>query len=171
MKHIQRLILIVAIAGITVSVNAQKPLKIGHINSNELLEMMPGIDTAEAKLKDIAANIEKQFELMKNEYNTKLEEYMTNEEKMSDLEKEMAADELQDLQNRIDKFRTKAQENLDLEKEKIYSPILEQAQNAIDEVAKENEFNYIFDTGYGIILYFDKGVDIMPLVKKKLGIE
>ena len=97
--------------------------------------------------------------------------YMANEEKMSDLEKEMAADELQDLQNRIDKFRTKAQEKLDMEKEKIYSPILEKAQNAIDEVATENGYNYVFDTGYGILLHFDKGDDIMPLVKKKLGIE
>jgi len=171
MKHILSIIIVIAITGLAASVNAQKPLKIGHINSNDLLEIMPGIDTAEALLKDVATNIEKQFELMKSEYNTKLEEYMASEEKMTDLEKEMAAEELQDLQNRIDKFRTKAQENLDMQKEKIYSPILEKAQTAIDEVAEEYGFNYIFDTGYGILLYFDKGEDIMPLVKKKLGIE
>ena len=42
-------------------------------------------------------------------------------------------------------------------------------QNAIDKVAKANGYAYIFDTK--ILLYYDNGDDITPLVKKELGIK
>ena len=54
----------------------------------------------------------------------------------------------------------------------MLAPIVERAQAAIDEVAKENGFLMIFDTSiYGAIMYAQEAVDIMPLVKAKLGIE
>jgi hypothetical protein len=37
-------------------------------------------------------------------------------------------------------------------------------------VADANNFTYIFDTSTGFVLYYDKGEDILPLVKTKLGI-
>ena len=46
-----------------------------------------------------------------------------------------------------------------------------QAQNAINEVAKEQKYTYIFDISLGSIVYGEESRDIMPLVKSKLGIE
>ena len=46
------------------------------------------------------------------------------------------------------------------------------AQNAIEAVAKANGFTYIFDISAGGIVYFsDNSIDVLPLVKKELGIE
>lgn len=46
------------------------------------------------------------------------------------------------------------------------------ATNAIKEVAKENGFTYIFDMSSGAILFASEtSEDILPLVKKKLGIQ
>ena len=46
------------------------------------------------------------------------------------------------------------------------------ALNAIKEVGKENGFTYVFDLSAGGILYFaDNTEDILPLVKKKLGLQ
>ncbi len=56
--------------------------------------------------------------------------------------------------------------------QEMLQPIIDKANNAIKEVARENGFIYIFDIAGGTILYYsEKSVDILPLVKKKLGIE
>jgi outer membrane protein len=48
--------------------------------------------------------------------------------------------------------------------------MVEKTNAAIKEVADANNFIYIFDTSTGFVLYFEKGEDILPLVKAKLGI-
>ena len=48
--------------------------------------------------------------------------------------------------------------------------MIEKARKAISEVAEENGYTYIFDAGVGILLYYDKGDNILPLVRAKLGI-
>jgi outer membrane protein len=55
------------------------------------------------------------------------------------------------------------------EKYRLIAPFEEKVRKAIDEVAKENKYSYIFDTQ--ILLYYDGGDDVTPLVKKKLGIK
>mgnify|MGYP000660335397 CR=1 FL=1 len=55
--------------------------------------------------------------------------------------------------------------------DEIQKHLLEKAQNAINEVAEENNYTYIFDISLGSIVYGKESKDIMPLVKTKLGIE
>jgi outer membrane protein len=53
----------------------------------------------------------------------------------------------------------------------VLSPLLEKAQNAINQIAEENNYTYIFDISLGSIVYGQDSMDIMPLVKEKLGIK
>ena len=54
----------------------------------------------------------------------------------------------------------------------LLQPIIEKAKKAIDDVAAENGFLYVFDMSMGAILYnSDQSVDLMPLVLKKLGVK
>ncbi|MBL0100203.1 MAG: OmpH family outer membrane protein [Saprospiraceae bacterium] len=41
---------------------------------------------------------------------------------------------------------------------------------AIKDVAAENNFLYIIDSGMGVVLYADPAADVTKLVKVKLGI-
>jgi outer membrane protein len=49
-------------------------------------------------------------------------------------------------------------------------PILDKVNEAIQSVAKEQGFHYIFDANSGVILYADESTDVTNLVKAKLGI-
>ena len=51
----------------------------------------------------------------------------------------------------------------------MLKPIRDRIQGAIDDVAKENGFTYIFDKSMGIILYADDSADVSAQVKAKLG--
>jgi outer membrane protein len=153
------------------SLQAQVKLKLGHINSTELMEVMPGRDSAQKVLQDYAKSLDEQLTLMNNEFQTKYQDYMTNEASFLEPIKQMKQKELLDLQTRIDDFKTQAQELLSKKETELVQPLIDKAKKAIDEVAVEKGYNYIFDTGTGSLIYYQDSDDIMPFVKAKLGIQ
>lgn len=147
-------------------------LKFGHINSQELLSLMPERDSAQVVLENYAQQLEEQLETMQVEYNNKVQQYLANQENYSDLIKQTKEQELGDLQERITNFQTTAQQDIQQKEAQLIQPIIDKAEKAIREVAEENGFTYVFDLARGTILYFsDASQDILPLVKTKLKIE
>lgn len=153
------------------SLQAQVKLKLGHINSTELMEVMPGRDSAQKVLQEFAKSLDEQLTLMNNEFQTKYQDYMTNEATFLEPIKQMKQKELLDLQTRIDDFKTQAQDLLSKKETELVQPLIDKAKKAIDEVAVEKGYNYIFDTGTGALIYYQDSDDIMPFVKAKLGIQ
>lgn len=169
MKKLLILLVIIFSFGFN-QVEAQKS-KFGHIDSNELMEIMPGKDTAQAQIQAYATILQKQLETMSTEFETKYTEYIANEANMPELMKSTKQEELQDLQARIESFQQKAQDDLVAKEQLLLQPIIDRAKELIAEVAKEKGYSYVFDTGQGGILYFEETEDILPAVKLKLGIE
>ena len=66
---------LVAAAFLYLSADAQVKLKIGHINSQELLAAMPESDSAQKKLEKVARDHELVLEEMSVEFNKKFETY------------------------------------------------------------------------------------------------
>jgi outer membrane protein len=149
---------------------AQSP-KLGYINSRELLEMMPEIKKADSNLQIYAKSFQDQLQSMSKEFEKKGQDYQAQEKTMTDAVKEVKMKELQDLQNRIESTNQSAQDKVAKKKEELYSPILDKADKAIKEVAKEKGYDYIFDASAGMLLYAKEGDNILALVKAKLGIK
>jgi outer membrane protein len=145
--------------------------KFGHINSAELLQLMPEIKKADSTLQAYQKQLEEQNQTMLNEYQTKVTDYQKNEATMPDAVKDVKQQEISDLQQRIQQFQQTAQDKFQQKKEELYSPILKKAEDAIKQVAKEHTFSYVFDTSAGSVVYAQESDDIMPLVKKKLGLK
>jgi len=173
MKKTFRIIAFIACSlFITTNIQAQQTkLKVGHINSSDLLQMMPGKDSAQQALLAYANQLEQQLAMMTKEFETKYQDYLDNETKMTQIVKNSKQQELTDLQNRILEFQELAQEDLKNKEAELIAPLLTKAQDAIKEVAKEKGYTYILDTSTGTVLYFEDTDDIMPFVKKRLGIE
>ena len=56
-------------------------------------------------------------------------------------------------------------------REDLLRPILDKVDAAVKAVGKENGYGMIFDTSlFNFILSADESEDVMPMVKKKLGI-
>jgi len=53
----------------------------------------------------------------------------------------------------------------------LLQPIIDKAKSAIEKVAKANGYSMILDSRQGILLYAAATEDILPLVKKELGIK
>jgi outer membrane protein len=171
MKNLSKLFLVVSLlmAGM-ISLNAQQ-LKLGHINTQELIAAMPESDTAQQKMQQAMKQLETELERMQVEFNNKYEDYVTNMETYSDLIRQSKETELQEMNQRIQQFQANAEQDLQQQRQKLFKPILDKANEAIAEVAQENGFTYIFDSGSGVLLFTsDNSKDIMSMVKEKMGL-
>ncbi|MGD0756955.1 MAG: OmpH family outer membrane protein [Bacteroidales bacterium] len=167
---IASLMIVIALAG--QSAMAQN-LKFGHINSDELIQSMPEYDSATVKLEKFRKELVNALELMQVELNTKNEAYQKENKTLSDIVRQTKEQELMDMQKRIQDFQTNAQTQLQNKQTEVFQPIYLKVDKAIKDVGKENGFFYVFDVAKGSLLYFDetKSVNIMPLVKTKLGLK
>lgn len=172
MRTLSKLFLIVTVAMITVTANAQ--LKIGHINSQELLSAMPETDSAQKDLEKKQVEHNKRMVEIENEFNEKLKKYeeIANDPNTSVLVRKDMEEELGQIQERAAKYQEIMQQDLQMLRMQLFQPIQEKAINAVNEVAEEKGFTYILDTGVGAVVYSSPdSEDILPLVKTKLGIE
>lgn len=147
--------------------------RIGHLNSDELIRSMPETDSINKILSDLSDDYKRLGEDLEVKYNQALEAYNNQAETLKPLEKKLKETELLDMQKRIQTFSTESQNDYQKRHQELYQPVLVKAQNAIKEVGKESGLLYILDSAQGLILYFpeDETFNILPLVKKKLGIK
>lgn len=147
--------------------------KIGHINSNDLLMAMPERATIETEIQNHAKQLETQLLTMQRELETKYQDFQAKESMMSEAIRNDKIKELTGLEQRLNEFQESAQEDLQKKEQQLTDPLIKKAKTAIEEVAKENGYTYVLDSGIGFMLYIDEtsAQDIMPLVKKKLGLE
>ena len=171
MRNVVKIIvLVVFIFGVT-AVNAQTKTRIGHIDFGKLIEQLPGQDTVKTAMAKYAQSLQDQYQSMQTELQSKIDDYSKNKETFSALIKQTKEKEVADLQTRMEAFQQSAQQDMSDQESKLSAPFIEKAKKAIQEVAKENGFSYVLNNYEGLILYNEGGEDIMPLVKKKLGIQ
>jgi outer membrane protein len=142
--------------------------KVGHLNSSEIMPAMP-------EYKTMSEAIEKK----KAEYSKLLEDmYKQYEKGSNDLQampegpaKNLKAQEMKDLEQRITTFQQKAQSDLQNYAQDLAKPLQAKFQNAVKDVAKAQGFSYIFDLAANNVVYYPEtgGFDITEAVKTKLG--
>lgn len=169
MKHLKKiavaLVLFVAATGF---VNAQS--KVAHIDVTQLLSSMPEMKTAEAELKKLSetynADIEGSMTELKNKYTL----YENEAAAKTPEENQKRAEELQGAQKTIGDAQQTAQRELQKKQQELFAPISDKAKAAIEKVATAQGYDYVIDAQAGGGLIVAKGKDLLPDVKKELGI-
>jgi outer membrane protein len=143
--------------------------KIGYVNTDELIGIMPEAEKADAELKDYQAALGQQGQDMMKDLTAKDSIFIKDSAKLSPSMKEIKRKELIELYQRVQGWQNQAQELYQQEAQKKIAPIRDKAMDAIRVVAKENGYTYILDIN--AIIVAPPGDDVLPLVKKKLGIK
>ena len=144
----------------------------GHINSQEIISIMPEAATAQLALQQELGDLQEQGKIMAEEYESQLKDFQINQENMSEAIRNDKLKSLQDLEERITLFQQSAQQSIQLKEAELFEPILTKIQNAIDEVAKDKGYAYVFDIGgnAGGLVYKNDSFDITSMVKSKLNL-
>ena len=152
-------------------VNAQSP-KFGHIDMQQLVTVMPEYAAAMEKMQKEGDELEDMLSTMQQEYQKMVQEYTENRATMSDLVRQAKEDDISAKAQRIETFRGQAEEQIQKKQQDLYQPIVDKADSLIAVVAKENNLLYVFDMSTRVVLYkSNQSLDLLPLVKKKMGIE
>lgn len=168
MKNIFKLtvVALIMIAG-SFTANAQK---IGHINLDSLIGLMPESKVAQQAVQAYAKQLEQQVTAMQTELQTKYAEFQEKSKDLAEVVRASKEKELNDLNTRIQEFQQQAQTDYQRKTAELSKPVYDKAKTAIDQVAKENGYKYALDTSAGFVLYSEPADDIIVLVMKKLGI-
>ena len=164
----RKIIILSFLAILSFSTFAQS--KFGYIDSGELLALMPEKKTAEDELQTFAKSLESQLGAMQAEYQQSVQDFQNNESTYTDLVKQDKIAEITGLEQRIQTFQQNAQQSLQAKEQELLEPILAKARKAIEDVATEGDYTYIFDKSVGSILYAKDSEDVLNLVRKKLGL-
>lgn len=155
----------------TLAATAQE-VKFGHINKQSVLEVMPEADEAQRQLEDMQLKYKLQIKAMEEEMTKKQQEYQEQADTLDATIRRYKETELQRLYQSYEEFGKSAQETLGKKYQELMAPIEAKINKAVEQVGKTQGFFYIFDvTTPGTFAYIsDKSVDVLPLVKKELGL-
>lgn len=170
MKRVFGILLFAALL-LTAQNGFAQSFKTGHVNRDEIIMAMPDYDSAMKKYNSFGQELTNALELMQVEYNNKLDLYVKDSKNLTEIVKTNKEQELADMQTRINNFQQQAQVQLQDKQTELLNPIIEKATAAINAVAKEGGFVYIYDVR--TLIYFDavKSTDIGPLVKTRIGVK
>ena len=144
--------------------------KFAHINTNELVELMPEKAMAEQELTNMHIEFEALLAELLEKYNVLYADLVQNGDNWSKVIKKIKEEELQKLQETITNAKKTAEDAMAMREFELVQPILIKAKQAITEVANEEGYEYVIDSSTGSLLVSPHNKDILELVATKLGI-
>lgn len=147
--------------------------KFGYCNTSALLIQIPEIKAADSDLQAFQTQLTKRGQEMVKVLQDKAAELDRKQKQglisPKDLSEQSA--KLKEEEATIAKYEQEVYDKLAQKREELIKPILDRVNQAIIDVAKENQFSFVFEPSTQVLLYADESLDITKLVKTKLGIQ
>lgn len=156
------------------AVSAQR--KIGYINMDDLVAAMPETRQARQALKAYADSLSRVEGGLQEEFATKRDAFFQDSASMDTTTKETHRRVLQKIIQQDGEFRADAKVQLDSMKQALTAVIATKAQDAVAATAKANGYAYVFrevggPDNHEFVLIAPEGEDLLPQVKKQLGLD
>lgn len=133
-------------------------VKIGHVDSQKLLDTLPSRDIAIKKLDSMKTAGMQELQLMDADFQKAYQDYMTNQASKSPAERQIIEGRLMQKQQMLEATQASLEEGLAIMSEELNKPILDRVEKAIEIVADRKKLNYVIDVS--ATLYSKGGIDI-----------
>lgn len=166
----QTLFLLLFLTLSVVEISAQK---YGHLNFGNLITIIPDTKAADSQLEAYQKQLVAKGEEMAKAFQADYQAFVTEVQGggLSPVKQQEKEQELQKKQSEILAYEQEVMQNVNKKRDELLKPIVEKAQNAVNEVAKEGGYLIIFDTSiFNAVLFARDSEDVLPQVKAKLGI-
>jgi len=166
MRHLKLVLAALLLWIGTGNANAQK---IAHIDVQKIMTEMPEFKAGQAQLKKLYATYQNEFKEMQDAYQAKLKKYQAESATVSEQENQKRVKELMEMEKNIAKAQQEIQQEAAKKEAELMKPIQEKLMKAIQDVAKEKGYQYVFDSSGPTNLLVANGPDLYVDVKAKLG--
>ncbi|MBJ6369342.1 OmpH family outer membrane protein [Snuella sedimenti] len=168
MKQLKTILLATALCIGTVSFT-QAQSKVAHINTQELIQAMPEMKAAQTQIETLGKTYQTDIQASITEFQNTAKQYEAEQATKTEEENQKRALELQEKEQRIQKYRMDAQQDMQKKQEELLKPITEKARQAILKVGRAQGYEYVLDSSLGVTILAD-GKNLLDDVKKELGI-
>ena len=146
--------------------------KFGHLNSADIIQVMPEYTAAQAELQNLEKQYTNELQMMESELAKKSEAYEKERATLPANIAQRRESELQELYSRMQQYYQQSQQDLQQASQEKMAALTEKITKAIKEVGVAGGFLYIFDTASGIPYISETlSTDVTAQVKAKLGIK
>lgn len=147
-------------------------LKIGYVDSDAIMENLPDAQDARQRLDQLINEWQSELSSLENDWKQKFDDYETRKLIMTDQTRAELEKELVDLEQKITEFREKkfgTSGELFQKQDELMKPIQNRVFNAIEDIAVDEDYDFIFDRSGDIMLLFAKDkFDLTAQVLEKL---
>ena len=166
---IKKILLAVALA-FPMFVSAQT-LKIGIVDTNAVLSVMPETQAAQTKIAETSKKYEDEYALLQEQMKKLYDDFSAMPENEPQAIKDRKTRELSEMQQKIQNFLQNADQDLQKVQQELMSPIFAKVRNAVESVGKEGGYSYIEENSPTILYYAAPVEDCTAAVKAKLGLK
>lgn len=145
-------------------------MKIGHINSEAIMQALPEAIDAQKSLDAMVTQWENELQKMQADWKKKYDDYDKRKLILTDQTRAETERELRELDQSISDYRNKKfGQNGELfqKQNDVMKPIQNKIFKVLEEVAKEDNYDYVFDKSGDILLLYATGKH--DLTEKVLG--
>lgn len=144
--------------------------KLAYISVQDLIFAMPEFKKADTALAEYQAALNEMYVQMVQDFKKKDSMLTKDSAKFSKAVFELKRGELEQLYVKIQGWNEQAQQLYQNKQNELMTPVQSRAMKAIQDVAKENGYGYVLSR-QALVVDPPPADDLMPLVKKKLGIK
>ncbi len=166
MKKINLILLTLVL---TLSFSSFAQSNVAHVNSQEIIALMPETIAADTEIKSIEATYTKEIEGMRKALIEKDQQYASEEASVSEELNQTRMAEIADQTQRVQAYINQIQQELQRKSMDLMQPISDKYSKAVEAVADRMGFDYVFENNKQVLLV-SKGTDITEEVKKELGL-
>ncbi|MEO9571638.1 MAG: OmpH family outer membrane protein [Polaribacter sp.] len=162
-------ILFICIALLSTFAIAQS--KVGTIDSDYIIRLMPETKIVLKRSQDYGAKLDSSFNIKLEAYKTKVDAYKKNEKTLGALAKQADIKELTELETDIKAYQDNGNKLMQLKKNELMRPLYKKLNDAITIVSKAGKYTQVLTISGNQFAYVDPNFDITELVLKNLGIK
>ena len=157
----------------TTFIFGQRGIKIGYIDTEYILENLPEYNQISKRLEEKAGDWKKEVEERTRKIDQKKESLnseriLLTSEMIEEIEEEILIDEEELSEYQQKRFGPRG--DLIIQKQQLIQPIQDQIFNAIRELAKSRNYDFIFDKSADIVmLYSDKRYDVSDQILRTIS--
>ena len=154
------------LAGV-VSAKAQV-LPVGHIDFEKVVSLMPETKKMKKDLQKLSKTYADEIKAAQNKLQAKQKKYEAEQISQTAAQNKKRGEELQQEYMRLQQLNQTAEQEIRQKQSMALEPIVDKVKKAIEEVAKSKGILYVLDVKSLIVA---EGTDLLPAVKKKLGLK
>jgi len=127
----------------------------GYVDTQKIINLIPEVKEANSNIETFRNQLQKRGQEMMQALQQKYQDLEKREAQGEISPKQLDAEvlKLKEEENKILLFEQDSQQKIVKKSEDLLTPIRDNIQKAINEVASEKSFDYIFDFSTGFVLY------------------